>query len=245
MGSFANSMFSVMLGWVRTAADWLWRAMFDADDGLLGWIGENWVGLIVALCIIGMAVDAVVHLLRWRPYKVWASFIRRLFGGEGEKAQAQFSGRMSRVWHYADGTAREEEVVVPEDEWYAQEDTPEAMTSRAVSRRYARTLARAERLNYQEEMKKDQPVKGLEDYPQPREMQPAPPPETRMEGLRKRMARLAAQESVEDELQLRYRPAPPAVDKHEAYRAPYYPPQWKKPAATGAANEEDTHDNAF
>ena len=48
-------------------------------------------------------------------------------------------------------------------------------------------------------------------------------------------------------VQLRYTPAPPPVDKNEAYRAPYVPPQWKKPADVGASvrGEENAHDTAL
>lgn len=248
MGSFANSMFSVLLGWIRTAADWLWSTVFNAEDGgLIGWIGENWLGLIVALSVVCMAVDAVVHILRWRPYKVWASFFRRLFGkAEPEDETEQFSGRMRREWYYADGTARTEEVEVTEEEWYTEELPPARVSSMDMSQRYVQSFARPEKLKYQEELKKDQPVQGLEDYPQPKGAQEETTvqPTTRTERLRKRMARLSAQAEV-DELELRYHPAPPAVDKKEAYRAPYYPPQWKMPAQTGIANEEDVHDSAY
>lgn len=241
MGSFANSMFSVLLGWIRTASGWLWNAMIgDGDGGLISWIGENWLGLIIALCVICVAVDAVIHLLRWRPYKVWASFFRRMFGKE--EAAPQHSGRMSREWHYADGTAMTEEVDVPENVWYEEEMPMPRKSSAEMSQRYVQSFARPDKLKYQEELKKDQPVKGLEDYPQPKAEEDSQQPTSRTERIRKRMARLTAP-AAEDELQLRYRPVPPAVDKNEAYRAPFYPPQWKKSA--DEAREEETHDNAF
>lgn len=247
MGSFANSMFSVLLGWIKTAFGWVWNAMFNAEDGgLIGWIGENWLGLIIALSVGCMAVDVVVHLLRWRPYKVWASFFRRLFGKEEtEEETAQFSGRMSREWHYADGTALTEEVDVPEEEWYTEELPAARISSVEMSQRYVQAFARPEKLKYQEELKKDQPVQGLEDYPQPKDkqaQQEEQQPTTRTERIRKRMARLTARPEGE-ELELRYRPAPPAVDKRDAYRAPFIPPQWKKPADQN--HEEDVHDSAF
>lgn len=248
MGSFANSMFSVLLGWFRGAVDWVWNVLFNAEDGgLIGWIGENWVGLIIFLCVACMAVDAVVHLLRWRPYKVWASFFRRLMGkADVGEDTGEFSGRMRREWYYADGTARTEEVEVPQEEWYEDELPPARVSSAEMPQQYVQAFAKPEKLKYQEELKKDQPVQGLEDYPQPRaaqEEQPAAP--TRTERMRKRMARLNAYLDGDDELQLRYRPVPPAVDKNEAYRAPYYPPQWRKPQAGADVNEEEMHDSAY
>lgn len=251
MGSFANSMFSVLLGWFRDAIDWAWNVMFNAEDGgLIGWIGKNWLGLIIALSLICMAVDAIVHLLRWRSYKVWISFFRRLRGKEEPMEDtSDFSGRMRREWHYADGTARTEEVDVEpsQEEWYPEEIPAARVSSAEMDQQYVQAFAKPENLKYQEELKKDQPV-GLEDYPQP-----APVPEeapvqrthARTERLRKRMARLNAYLDHADELELRYRPAPPAVDKREAYHEPFIPPQWKRPADYGTANEEETHDQAF
>ena len=81
MGSFANSMFSVLLGWVSGAVNWLWGlCTSEESSGLTAWLGEHWLGLAAALCVVGMLADLVVYMVRWRPYKVWASFFRRLFG---------------------------------------------------------------------------------------------------------------------------------------------------------------------
>ncbi|MBE5803951.1 MAG: hypothetical protein E7316_05505 [Clostridiales bacterium] len=247
MGSFANSMFSVLLGWFSGAVDWVWNVLFQSEDGgLIGWIGENWLGLIIGLSLICMAVDLLVHLLRWQPHKVWASFFRRI-SGKTEDAQdtGGYSARMRREWHYADGTARTEEIDLPDEEWQTEDQPPARVSSADMPQQYVQAFARPENLHYQEELKKEQPV-GLEDYPQPRPAQEEPIQRgTRAERLRKRMARLSARLDDDDELELRYRPVPPAMDKREAYHEPYIPPQWKKPANTGAANEEEPHDNAF
>lgn len=238
MGSFANSMFSSLLGWFRTAAMWVWNVLFNAEDGgLVGWIGENWLGLIIALCVICLAVDFVVHMLRWRPYRVWASFLRRLQGKERLGDTGQYSGRMRREWHYADGTAKTEEVEAPVDAAAYRR-----VSSREMPRQYVQVFARPERLKYQEELRKDRPVTGLEDYPQPRKpVQQDETPSNRTEGLRKRMMRFR-EESENGEMNFRFRPAPPAVNKNDAYHQPYYPPQWKKPSEATADSEEETYD---
>lgn len=248
MGSFANSMFVGLLGWFRSAVDWAWNVMFNAEDGgLIGWIGENWLGLIIALSLICMAVDVIVHLLRWRSYRVWASFFRRMTGKrETQEDTGEFSGRMRREWHYADGTARTEEVEFSQEEWPQEEIHTSRVSSAEMPQQYVQAFAKPERLKYQEELKKEQP-QGLEDYPQPA-VQEEPAEKhitTRTDRLRKRMARLNARLDGDDELELRYRPAPPAVDKREAYHEPFIPPQWKRPADIGTANEEETHDHAF
>lgn len=249
MGSFANSMFSGLLGWFRDTVGWVWSVLFNAEDGgLIGWIGENWLGLIISLCVICVLIDGIVHLLRWRSDKVWLSFLRRVTGKEDTMEDTDaFSGRMRREWYYADGTARSEEVEmdVPQDEWYPEELPAARVSSADMDQQYVQNYARPPKLKYQEELRKDQPV-GLEDYPQPAKTeQPAQRTTTRADRLRKRMARLSARLDDADEMEYRYRPVPPAVNKRDAYHEPFIPPQWKKPANVGTANEEESHDQAF
>ena len=46
MGSFANSVFSVLLGWIRTAVNEFWNILSSGEGGgMLAWIGENWKAL--------------------------------------------------------------------------------------------------------------------------------------------------------------------------------------------------------
>lgn len=243
MGTFANSMFSGLLSWFRSTVNWLWNTLFSAEsDGLIRWVGENWLGLVIALCAVCIAVDGLVCLLRWRPDKVWASFFRRLLHKDTPQNTAGYaSGRLRREWYYADGTARTEEVEVPQEEW-PQPEMP--IPSSELPPEYVQSFARPENLRYQEELKKEQP-EGLEDYPQPMKGPHPQRTHSRTERLQKRMARLRASLDEPEEMELRYRPAPPAVDKSQAYHEPYIPPQWRRPANTGASHEEETHEHAF
>ena len=72
MGSFANTLFKILLGWLQGAASAVWAA-FTTENGvsLLTWIGRNWLLIAGALCIIGLTADLCVYILRWKPYKVW------------------------------------------------------------------------------------------------------------------------------------------------------------------------------
>ena len=51
MGQFANTIFSALLGWVQTAASWLW-ALISAPEsgGWLRWLLDNWLPLLLMLC---------------------------------------------------------------------------------------------------------------------------------------------------------------------------------------------------
>ena len=75
MGSFANTLFRVMLGWLQGIVSAVWSA-FTSDKGgsLLTWIGKHWIPITAILCIIGLVSDLGVYIARWKPYKVWRSF---------------------------------------------------------------------------------------------------------------------------------------------------------------------------
>ena len=82
IGTLVNSIFSLLLGWIRTAAQAVWNAAAPgASSGLLTWLGDNWLPLALVLCVICTAIEVIVHLFRWRPQIVWLCFFRRLIGG--------------------------------------------------------------------------------------------------------------------------------------------------------------------
>lgn len=210
MGNFANTLFSSLLGWLRSAAAWLWSFISDPESGgLMIWIAENWLVLVILLCAACMLIDFIVYLFRWQPYKVWASFFRRMFGrGEDD---AEDTGRIRRRWVHADGTTSVEVIdaaeVAAEPEQpqvFAAQPDPEALTDR-----YARFARPEEDPDFQQE----------EPETMERPTRPAP---------RRRFA------ANEEELPLRYAP-PPANEDAASFHEPYYPPQWKRPADTGAS----------
>ena len=276
MGSFASGMFSAMLGWIRGAIAYLWNAAATPEGGgLLQWMAEHWLPLALILCGAGMVIDLIVYLLRWQPYKVWASFFRRLGGRSGREEvpqepqprPARPRRTVHRQWLYADGTERTEAVVQevhPEEDPAPWQHVAPAVADQELTREeYMRQYARPE------EVPDQTPAPGLEDYPQPvippappvpvapsvpvaapaaptalNRPEPEEPPEPVSRGRRivRQSTRAAFQQLFsshdEDELDLRYKPAQPAVDKEQAYNKPYYPPQWKPPADAGAPRSE-------
>lgn len=268
MGSFANSAFSIILGWIRSAVSGLWQMVFAAEDSsFVTWLGNNWLGLVIVLCAACTLVDVIIHLIRWRPMTVWASFFRRLRGGEEEPAQAETpTATVRREWYYPDGTARTEEVSMPEEEAYQQQ--PEWVqagayagmraSSASLNDRYVRSFARPEvevhpgvaskSLEYEDYPVAPEP--GMGERFLPMEEPVAPPveeetpdePVSRSRRVLQRMSRLPRDFGImddEDELQLRYQPAQPTVDKQQAYHAPVYPPSWRPPAEHGLHPEQE------
>lgn len=95
MGTLADSLFTVLLGWVRALVDSLWAILSADHTTILEFLGKNW--LVIAVCIIaaGLVIDWLVWLVRWQPYHLWALRVRRLLhlpppdeDGKGAKAHA-------------------------------------------------------------------------------------------------------------------------------------------------------------
>ena len=130
MGSFANTLFSVLLGWVQSAVSWVWR-LFSSEGagGLMGWVLDNWLALVIVLCAAGVVIDLVVYLFRWQPYRVWRSFWRgdEEPGMEAAEPQEDKQPTEERQWVFADGSmsveapAPQEAAIAPVHDMYTPE----------------------------------------------------------------------------------------------------------------------------
>ena len=126
MGQFANTLFSMLLGWVQTAASWLWSLVTNTDvSAWLRWLLDNWLPLTLLLCIAGLALDFIIYLIRWQPYRVWGRFLRRWTGKGREAAEQEaleLQARFQRKWIYADGTTTVEDIRQHDAEHEAEAD---------------------------------------------------------------------------------------------------------------------------
>lgn len=74
MNGFANSMLSLLLGWLKVLIRDAWQLLSgEAGGALLNWLAAHWKGLVLMICLCGLVIDRVVYLFRWRPYYVWRS----------------------------------------------------------------------------------------------------------------------------------------------------------------------------
>lgn len=112
MGQLASRLFQMMMGWVQTAASWLWALVTQSDASRwLRWLTEHWLPLLVGLCIAGVVIDFVVYLFRWQPYRVWLSFLNRL--RRRQAGDADTPAVPQRTWIYADGSTSVEQLQKP------------------------------------------------------------------------------------------------------------------------------------
>ena len=78
MGSFANTVFRIMLSWLQGAVSAVWSAFTSEKGGsFLEWIGNNWIPIALVLCLIGLVADLGIYIVRWKPFRVWKSFFTR------------------------------------------------------------------------------------------------------------------------------------------------------------------------
>lgn len=113
MGQFTNTLFQVLLGWVQGVVSTLWRLIVSPDgSGGLRWLLEHWLVLLLLLCVAGGAIDFLVYLIRWQPYRVWRAFFH---GGHRNAARhkAKKASPNQRCWAYADGSTSLEEPPPP------------------------------------------------------------------------------------------------------------------------------------
>lgn len=79
MNAFANALFTLLLGWARSLLYSLFSALSsDSSKSTLSWLGDHWLWLAAGLALFGTAVDFAVWIIRWQPYRVWRTHLRRL-----------------------------------------------------------------------------------------------------------------------------------------------------------------------
>lgn len=124
MGTLADSLFNLLMGWVRALVNAIW-ALFTTDHTtLLEFLGKNWVLIVVVILAAGLAIDWLVWLIRWQPYHLWARRARRFLRmpepeQEEKRKKRAPSGdetqKMPAAYAQADSDAPEEEE--EEERW--------------------------------------------------------------------------------------------------------------------------------
>lgn len=238
MGSLANTLFTIMLGWLQTAASSLWSAFTSENGGsFLQWVGRNWLVLAVILCAIGLIVDLGIYLLRWRPLQVWKSYFHRVRHGDEEPEEPEEPEQPAesspvvprRVFRY-----EEERETGSRQEDFSRWERPEP-SSAAIPVSPKPTITAAGytvpadspyRRPAAETARADEPYGTAPDETvQEEERTDKPDIMTR----KKRRRRLAVGDLFTDpEEELRqYEKPQHLIDKHKAYHQPVYPRNWE------------------
>lgn len=77
MGTLTDSLFSLLMGWVRGLVNALW-ALFSSDHTtVLEFLGRNWMLIAAVIIAAGLVTDLVIWMMRWQPYRLWGRAGRR------------------------------------------------------------------------------------------------------------------------------------------------------------------------
>ena len=115
MGTLADSLFNVLMSWVRALVNSIW-ALFTTDHmTLLEFLGKNWVILVVIMLAAGLVIDWLVWLVRWKPYHLWARRVRRFLHLPSPEEEAEEERKQRKK------AKRQPSAPVEEEQW----DEPE------------------------------------------------------------------------------------------------------------------------
>jgi hypothetical protein len=208
MGSFANTVFSILLGWMQGLVSAIWSAFTGKEgESFFQFIGNNWIKIPVILCAVGAIVDFSVYFFRWQPYKVWRSFWRRL-KNKGE-TPVEAGNEPQEEWKNDGADEPEERELSPRRQ--AEPDTDDDLSRWKVS---------------EKEMPEAEPEAEITKagYTVPLDS-PYRKPGSRPGRRRLRVNLLG---DADEEGEIHYYAPRPIVDHREAYHAPVYPEGWKK-----------------
>ena len=80
MNAFANTLFSVLFSGIRSMIEGVWAAVASGRfSRFFSWLGDCWLIVAAVICAGATCMDYLVWLVRWRPYLIWRTKLRRLF----------------------------------------------------------------------------------------------------------------------------------------------------------------------
>ena len=222
MGSFANGLFTILTGWMRTAVQSLWNGLAgDQGNSLISWIGAHWVILALILCVTGAGVDLAVYLLRWRPLKVWSSFFHRI----GKIRPDEIVSRESTPSESFQSTVPEKQTLV------RSEAADEAGSLHDRGANAPIISAGSEMTRSGRIVPADSPYRPPEhdEFPQNREdTDYTRETAERNVILSRRRRRVRELLTEEEEDSYTYAPPQSVIDARDAYRQPVYPRKWNQ-----------------
>lgn len=259
MSGFANTVFTLLIGWFQTVVSLIWSGLTDKNnENVFTWIGNHWIVIVIVLCAVGIIVDFSVYIARWKPFDV----IRSYFDRKKNRSPASQDATVQLPDRSISGPERNRrsETAYSPDEYrplfasnqsyqdISKESFPEEKYDQDSVSGSAEPILqnRAESRNATEkhEIPADSP------YRRPAEQTSVPERET--EGvtdasdkvpepvIRPRRRRINVSElfgNPEEEM-IRFTPPKPVIDQTEAYHTPVYPRNWKENG--DSANESGT-----
>ena len=154
MGIAADSLFNVLMSWVRALVSALW-ALFSGDGTTaLEFLSKNWMAIAAVIIVCGLVIDWMVWLIRWQPYHLWARKLRKMLRlDEPDEEETQEKRKAHAALMPEKRYARPQETTLPEAAYPAyEEDSFDEETERLLEEARARAEAeQAERIRLEQE----------------------------------------------------------------------------------------------
>ena len=114
MGAFVDSLFNILMSWVRALVSGIWALFSDERMTVLEFLGKNWIAIAVLMIAAGLVLDWIIWLIRWQPYHIWAKRVRRLLRmadpeDEEEYSEAAYMPPEETVYAPQEPSAQEQE----------------------------------------------------------------------------------------------------------------------------------------
>ena len=116
MGAFADSLFAVLMSWVRALVNGLWALFSSEKTTALEFLGKNWLLIVIVLVAAGLAIDWIIWMIRWKPYALRGR-IREARRKEEEEEIDRLSQEM-----FSDDVYEADADESPEDDFFGDAD---------------------------------------------------------------------------------------------------------------------------
>lgn len=72
MNGVTKTFLSIFISWIKIFLNSLLNFLNDPNSfNLLKFIAQNWIVLSALLLLIGIVLDWIFWMIRWKPYYVW------------------------------------------------------------------------------------------------------------------------------------------------------------------------------
>ena len=61
--------------------NWFWSMLASGGQNeFMPWFSDNWIKIVLILLAAGLIIDYTIYLMRWQPYHIWLTALRRARG---------------------------------------------------------------------------------------------------------------------------------------------------------------------
>lgn len=133
-GVFAQGLIEVLFSWMKLIALSVWN-FFQADmaGGFLTWFADNWARIALWLIVIGLIVDWLVWMIRWRPYWLWLRKRQIVYEEVSVPERPRRAARPQPMRHMPEISAEKSDAGDFEDPFAEQQSDPYAAAGSSSS----------------------------------------------------------------------------------------------------------------